>query len=194
VVWSLQLSLSDDWNCSAGATWRTTGLNCDVEADVYNEDDISAKDESYDEDNAPVVSQTREGTSVAWVECVLCTNILPRGVEPTTIPDDWNCRAGATWRTTGLTCDVDADVYIEDDTSGEDEWWCRQRDHTTVCMRGGNFMEHFLAKDNKKDKKKFNKEKKKTKKKKKIKSKRGPHWVVQPCCRRFNSAGPRQSS
>ncbi len=35
-----------------------TGLKCDVEADVYNEDDISAKDESYDEDNAPVVSQT----------------------------------------------------------------------------------------------------------------------------------------
>jgi hypothetical protein len=33
---------------------------------------------------------------------------------------------------------------------------------------------------------------------KKIKTKKkkqwGPHWVVQPCCRRFNSAGSRQTS
>jgi hypothetical protein len=28
----------------------------------------------------------------------------------------------------------------------------------------------------------------------KDKEKRGPHWVVQLCCRRFNSAGPHQSS
>lgn len=92
-------TLPDDWNCSAGAAWRTTGLHCDVEgasSDLQN---------------------------VAWVECVLCSKwrILPPGVEHATLPDDWHCSAGATWKMTGLTCDVEEDVYIEDDTSAEDE-------------------------------------------------------------------------
>jgi hypothetical protein len=123
-------TLPDDWNCSAGAAWRTTGLHCDVEPDVDNEDDINGADERSDEDNATVASQsqTREGASsdlqnVAWVECVLCSKwrILPPGVEHATLPDDWHCSAGATWKMTGLTCDVEEDVYIEDDTSAEDE-------------------------------------------------------------------------
>jgi hypothetical protein len=49
-------TLPDDWDCSAGATWRTTGLTCDVEddveEDVCNEDDISDEDNRSDEDNA----------------------------------------------------------------------------------------------------------------------------------------------
>jgi hypothetical protein len=128
-------SLPEDWSCSAGATWRATGLTCDVEADVYNEDDICGEeDDRSDEDNASEASQsqireagTKRKDKVAWVECVLCSKwrILPRGVEPKTLPDDWNCSAGATWRTTGLTCDVkddvEEDVWNEDDISGEDD-------------------------------------------------------------------------
>jgi hypothetical protein len=75
-----------------------------VEADVWNEDDISGEDDRSDEDNASEASQsqirtaaTKQKDKVAWVECVLCSKwrILPRGVEPTTLPDDWDCSAGA---------------------------------------------------------------------------------------------------
>ncbi len=66
---------------------------------------VRSEDRS-DEDNASEASQsqlreavTQHKDKVAWVECVLCSKwrILPRGVKPTTLPDDWNCSAGATW-------------------------------------------------------------------------------------------------
>ncbi len=47
-----------------------------------------------------------------WVECVSCAKwrIVPRGVDPKTLKEDWKCSDGAAWRTTGLCCTMDEDV------------------------------------------------------------------------------------
>ncbi len=57
-------------------------------------------------------SSQDEGDFVAWVECVKCSKwrVLPRGVDATTLHDDWTCNSGASWRSTGLNCDVAEDV------------------------------------------------------------------------------------
>ena len=57
-------------------------------------------------------SSQDKGDCVAWVECVKCSKwrVLPRGVDATTLHDDWTCSNGASWRSTGLNCDVAEDV------------------------------------------------------------------------------------
>jgi hypothetical protein len=49
----------------------------------------------------------------AWVEYVyvacLKWRVLPRGVDATSLHDDWTCSSGAAWRSTGLNCVVVAD-------------------------------------------------------------------------------------
>ncbi len=61
-------------------------------------------------------SSTDKEDCVAWVECVQCSKwrVLPRGVVATTLHDDWTCSNGASWRSTGLNCDVveDADEDV----------------------------------------------------------------------------------
>ncbi len=50
-------------------------------------------------------SSTDKEDCVAWVKCVKCSKwrVLPRGV---VAHDDWTCSNGASWRSTGLNCDV----------------------------------------------------------------------------------------
>ncbi len=57
-------------------------------------------------------SSQDKGDYVAWVECVTCSKwrVLPRGVDATTLHDDWTCSSGASSRSTGLNCDVAEDV------------------------------------------------------------------------------------
>jgi hypothetical protein len=56
----------------------------------------------------------------AWVECVTCSKwrLLPRGVDATSLPDDWTCSSGAAWRSNGLNCDITAD---EDEDQNKDD-------------------------------------------------------------------------
>ena len=57
-------------------------------------------------------SSQDKGDCVEWVECVKCSKwrVVPRGVDATSLPDDWTCSNGASWRSTGLHCDVAEDV------------------------------------------------------------------------------------
>lgn len=56
----------------------------------------------------------------SWVECVSCSKwrILPRGVDPTSLPADWTCSSGAAWRSNGLNCGMAAD---EDEDKNKDD-------------------------------------------------------------------------
>jgi hypothetical protein len=73
--------------------------------------------EAQTQKDAPLKEDTDE-----WVECVACSKwrVLPRGVDATTLPDDWICSSGTGWRTTGLNCDVEDDVTNEEEVIHDD--------------------------------------------------------------------------
>jgi hypothetical protein len=94
---------------------------------------IADKDRSSDAEmppgaTLPPMSDMQDGGEESqiteeWMECVKCSKwrVLPRGLSAVTllVQDDWNCSDGETWRTTGLSCDVVADV--EENASNDNE-------------------------------------------------------------------------
>ncbi len=76
-------TLKHDWKCSDGQAWHTTGLSCEVDEDVSNEDNVIAHGEQSVGDNQchqPLVGAylvkllpvTLQDEEEAWLRSVLC--------------------------------------------------------------------------------------------------------------------------
>ena len=107
----------DDEVNKYGITHQSTSETDVNMADMYRSSDGPDLNEQTHLTESQLEEAVEESENTdQWVECVKCSKwrILPRGMSTETLPDDWTCSSGGTWRSTGLTCDVAEDVDADD--------------------------------------------------------------------------------